>query len=255
MKLNYFFILPESSLPFILSNLIIGFFIGLVILIKFNFYFILLINIFFIIIIIFIWKNHILLESKIGFHTYFVQNGIKISFYYFLLTEIIFFFSIFWIYFDRSLVPLREIGENWVPYGLEKINPFGIPLLNSLVLLRRAIILTYSHFNFLSIKGNLKSLIITILLGLLFILLQIKEYKDIRFRISDSIFGRIFFFITGFHGFHVFLGIIFLLMNFIRLKKKEISYNHHIRFEFSIIYWHFVDVIWLYLYLFLYWWS
>lgn len=255
MKFNFFHLLPKSNLPFIIRIIIFGIFSSLIIFLKLlKLLNLILILLFFFIIKLF-WGKDIINESKVGFHSPNVQNGIKIRFYYFLLTEVIFFFSIFWIFFDRSLVPEEELGENWSPFGLELINPFGIPLLNSLILLRRAVSLTFSHFNFLSKKNNNKSIILTIFLGFFFISFQVIEYNNLSFNISDSIYGRLFFIITGFHGLHVTFGNLFLLFNLIRLLKKELIFSHHLRFEFSIIYWHFVDVIWLYLYLFLYWWS
>lgn len=255
MKFNFFHLLPESNLPFLISVILVAFFSSLIVFIKIKFYFIFILILLFFFIIKLLWRKDIIYERKIGFHTFYVQNGIKIRFYYFLLTEIIFFFRIFWIFFDRALVPERELGEKWRPFGLDLINPFGTPLLNSLILLRRAVSLTFSHFNFLSNKNNNKSLILTIILGLLFIILQFIEYRNLRFNIRDSIYGRLFFIITGFHGLHVTFGSFFLFFNLIRLIKIELILNHHLSFEFSIIYWHFVDIIWLYLYLFLYWWS
>jgi heme/copper-type cytochrome/quinol oxidase subunit 3 len=127
--------------------------------------------------------------------------------------------------------------------------------LNSLILLRSAVTLTWSHYNFLLRKETKVSFLITLFLGLVFLIVQLSEYRISGFSIRDSVYGSIFFMITGFHGAHVFLGLLFLNLNYLRLKKGYFRVNHHLSFEFSIIYWHFVDVIWLFLYVFLYWWS
>ena len=120
--------------------------------------------------------------------------------------------------------------------GVNNINPFGLPLLNTLLLLRRAIILTWCHNFFLTNKISSLSLLISIILGLIFLLIQILEYKRATFSISDSTFGTIFFLSTGFHGFHVFLGLLYLRLNLNFLMKKIINLFHHLSFEFSIIY-------------------
>lgn len=255
VKINFFYNLPSSFYPYTLPLILVFIFTSFLVFFKFNFY----INIIFSLIIFFIhlliWLKDIFLEGLIGNHSFFLQDGFKICFYYFLLREVIFFFRFFWFLFDRVLVPVRELGEFWVPLGLQMVNPFGVPFLNSLILLRRAVRLTWRHFNFLEKKRFNSSLIFTIILGFLFILVQIIEYKFRDFNLRDGIFGSLFFIITGFHGLHVFLGLLFLILNFFRLFNNYLDNLHHLRFEFSIIYWHFVDIIWLFLYLFLYWWS
>lgn len=222
---------------------------------KINLRNIFLIGFFFVFFCLIIWLINIFAEGLIGNHSFFIQDGFKISFYYFLFSEFIFFFRLFWFFFDTSLIPIEEIGEFWIPKGVEIVQPFSIPFLNSLILLRRAITLTWVHYGFLSFKKKILFYFLTLFLGLIFLILQLFEYKIIVFSISDGIYGSLFYFLTGFHGLHVFLGLLFLLMNFILLKKNNFVINHHLSFEFSIIYWHFVDVIWLYLFIFLYWWS
>jgi len=255
MKLIYFNILIESRFPILISLFLNGFFFSLIIFLKMKIIYLLLINILFCFFCLLIWIKNVFVESLLGNHSFYIQDGFKICFYYFLFSELILFFRLFWFYFDASLVPLEEVGEIWLPKGLFIVNPFRLPFFNSLILLRRAISLTWVHYGFLYILKKNIFFFITLLLGLLFLLIQLFEYKTIRFSFSDSVFGNLFYLITGFHGFHVFLGLIFLLINFFLLTRNLLTLNHHLSFEFSIIYWHFVDVIWLYLFIFLYWWS
>jgi heme/copper-type cytochrome/quinol oxidase subunit 3 len=186
--------------------------------------------------LLFFWVKRILLEGISGFHNFFVIDGLKFGFFLFLFSELIFFFRIFWFYFDVILVARIDLGLYNVPLGLLKINPFGLPFLNSLLLLRRAVVLTWSHYVFLLRGFSLFSLFFTFFLGFLFFVIQCFEYIGSFYGFSDSVFGRIFFLSTGFHGFHVLLGLLFLFFNFLRKIFKRINFFHHLGFEFSILY-------------------
>lgn len=133
------------------------------------------------------------------------------------------------------------------------IRPFRIPFLNSLILLGRAVSLTWVHYSFLMSCKKQFFFVFTLLIGIIFLSLQLYEYSRMIFNFRDRIFGRLFYLMTGFHGLHVFLGLLFLVFNFFQSNNNSLLVNHHLRFEFSIIYWHFVDVVWLYLFIFLYW--
>jgi heme/copper-type cytochrome/quinol oxidase subunit 3 len=109
-----------------------------------------------------------LLEGLLGYQGFFVLDGLKFGFFLFLFSEFMFFFSIFWFFFDIILVTTLDIGFYSVPLGLEKINPFGLPFLNSLLLLSRAIVLTFSHYSFLSNNFSSLSLFFSIFLGFFF---------------------------------------------------------------------------------------
>jgi cytochrome c oxidase subunit III len=139
-------------------------------------------------------------------------------------------------------------------FGLTFIIPFGVPFLNSLLLLSRAFFLTYCHNFFLRKIFCLDSLFLTIFLGFFFLKVQMEEYISVFFSFSDSSWGRIFFFSTGFHGFHVFLGLNFLGFCFLIIFFNKFNNISHFIFEVFIIYWHFVDVVWLFLFFFVYWW-
>lgn len=203
------------------------------------------------------WRDVSRERSFQGYHTLQVIKGLRWGIILFITSEIFFFLRFFWCFFHRSLAPNIELGNIWPPLGIISLNPFQVPLLNTAVLLRRGISVTWCHHALL-IKNNkktLQSLLLTILLGFYFTILQGWEYWDSTYNISDSTFGSIFFLATGFHGAHVIIGSLFLLFSFYRHKINLFSPLHHIGLELAIWYWHFVDVVWLFLYTFVYWWS
>nr|UVV36467.1 cytochrome c oxidase subunit 3 [Tettigometridae sp.] len=205
-----------------------------------------------------LWWRDIVRESTFqGNHTKKVKKGLKLGMIMFIISELMFFMSFFWTLFHSSLSPNTEIGMNWPPKSIETFNPMEIPLLNTIILLYSGVTITIVH-NLIMLNKNKKSLkfmMLTIFLGMLFTFLQYWEYKQSSFTISDSIYGSIFFLTTGFHGMHVIIGSTFILVNFFRLKNSQFSKTNHLGFEMSAWYWHFVDVIWLFLYISIYWWS
>nr|AIZ58507.1 cytochrome c oxidase subunit III [Alectorobius capensis] len=219
-----------------------------------------MISISFIIIIITMiqWWRDICRESSFqGNHTLIVLMNMKWGMALFIISEIFFFFFFFWAFFHSSLSPNIELGSQWPPSAINPFNPFSIPLLNTTILLSSGISITWSHHSILgkNYKEAKTSLIITISLGLLFTSLQIWEYLQSPFSISDSIFGSTFFMSTGFHGLHVIIGTSFLIISLLRLIYSHFSNKHHFGFEAAAWYWHFVDVVWLFLYTFVYWWT
>nr|YP_009917410.1 cytochrome c oxidase subunit III [Amblyomma ovale]QLF99609.1 cytochrome c oxidase subunit III [Amblyomma ovale]QLF99622.1 cytochrome c oxidase subunit III [Amblyomma ovale] len=203
------------------------------------------------------WWRDISREASLqGFHTIFVVQGLKLGMILFILSEVFFFISFFWAFFHSSLSPNIEIGSMWPPKSIVPFNPFEIPLLNSSILISSGISVTWSHHSIMNGHYNtaLFSLKITVFLGGLFTLFQVFEYFQSYFSITDGIFGSTFFMTTGFHGFHVIIGSIFLVVSFYRIKKNLISMNHFFGFEASAWYWHFVDIVWLFLFTFMYWW-
>nr|YP_004123098.1 cytochrome c oxidase subunit III [Hypsibius dujardini]CBY83891.1 cytochrome C oxidase subunit 3 [Hypsibius dujardini] len=204
------------------------------------------------------WWRDVSRESTfLGYHTNLVVNGLRWGMILFITSEIFFFFSFFWTFFHSSLSPNFELGMLWPPLGIQAINPFQVPLLNTVVLLSSGITVTLSHHNIIKKKAQQTSLylIITLLLGVYFTCLQGWEYWEASYSFSDSSFGSAFFLATGFHGLHVCVGSLFLFFCLIRHKMNMFSNAHHVGFEMAIWYWHFVDVVWLFLYGFLYWWS
>jgi cytochrome c oxidase subunit 3 len=173
----------------------------------------------------------------------------------FIFREFMFFFCIFWVFFDSSLVLIVDTGDSWSSLGYCFINPLGVPMLNSFILLRRAATVTWSHFRLLGNYSCLFRLVCTLLLSFYFLSIQFMEYTDSEFSIRRGVYGSIFFFSTGFHGLHVIFGRIFLLVNYFRIVQNHYRIFRHLGYEFSILYWHFVDVVWLFLFVFVYWWS
>lgn len=192
-----------------------------------------------------------------GNHTSIIVRLIKKGIILFILSEVIFFFSFFWTFFHSSLNPAVDLGYVWPPSGITPINPFLVPFLNTLILVSSGVRVTFSHHSMLNHNKdkNLIWLTITVILGLYFTFLQYEEYLTASFSIMDSVYGSIFFMATGFHGLHVIIGSLFLLVRLIRLYFNQFSSFHHVGFETACWYWHFVDLVWLFLFIFIYWWA
>nr|WQM87325.1 cytochrome c oxidase subunit 3 [Eurymetra natalensis] len=204
------------------------------------------------------WWRDIIRESTYqGKHTIMVTNGLKWGMILFIISEIMFFASFFWSFFHSSLAPTIEIGMTWPPKGIKTFNPMDIPLLNTTILLSSGITITWAHHSMMNKNHtqSVKGLFLTVILGIYFTILQAYEYIESPFTISDSIYGSCFFMATGFHGIHVIIGTTFLLICLIRTMKFHFSNKHHFGFEAAAWYWHFVDVVWLFLYISIYWWG
>jgi len=202
------------------------------------------------------WWRDIDRERAIqGIHTILTTKNIKWGIILFIVSEALLFMSFFFAFFHRRLNPTNEIGIIWPPQGIESFNPIKTPLLNTIILLSSGVTITWSHHR-LIINNNLtkQRMLITILLGIYFTLLQAIEYLEATFSISDSVYGSVFFLATGFHGIHVIIGSTFLLVTLLRIKNN-ISRAHHFGFEAAAWYWHFVDIVWLLLYLNVYWYK
>jgi cytochrome c oxidase subunit 3 len=204
------------------------------------------------------WFSDVITEATFeGNHTKKVRQGLRYGMLLFIISEIMFFFSFFWAFFHSSLNPSIYIGAVWPPYGLQVLNPWGLPFLNTLILLYSGLSITWAHRAIIAGLYNKTTigLGITIGAGILFTMLQAKEYVEAPFSINDSIYGSVFFLATGFHGFHVIIGTIFLFVCFLRHLNFHFTREHHFGFEAAAWYWHFVDVVWIFLFLTIYIWG
>lgn len=203
------------------------------------------------------WRDVIREATYEGHHTRVVQLGLRYGVVLFIISEIFFFVAFFWAFFHSSLAPTIEIGTIWPPQGIKVLDPWHIPLLNTLILLLSGCSVTWSHHALLHgyRKDAIISLVVTAVLAVIFTALQGLEYITADFNISDGIYGSTFYMATGFHGAHVILGTLFLLVCMKRLINYHFTKNHHFGFEAAAWYWHFVDFVWLILFVSIYWWG
>ncbi len=205
-----------------------------------------------------LWFRDIVSEATyLGNHTLAVQRGLNMGVALFIVSEALFFLAIFWAFFHSALSPIIELGAHWPPKGIDLINPFELPLLNTIILLSSGVTVTYSHHSLLqgNRNGTLYGLLFTIILAVAFTALQGIEYTVSSFTISDGTFGSCFYFSTGFHGLHVLIGTAFLAVGTWRVLAYHLTDNHHLGLESAILYWHFVDVVWLFLFVSIYYWG
>lgn len=259
IKINQpYFILNLSPWPILTALNTFNLIISNIIIINFKFNLISLINFLIIIIISILWWRDVIRERTFqGNHNFFIINLIKFRIILFIISEIFLFISFFWNFLHNSLAPSIELGLNWPPKNIIFFNPLLIPLLNTIILLTSRFTITLTHFYLLnnSKKKTIIFINLTIILSIYFLILQALEYNQATFTFSDSIFGSSFYIATGFHGLHVIIGTIFLIINLLRILKLHFSFIHHIRFELAAWYWHFIDIIWLFLYITFYWWN
>jgi cytochrome c oxidase subunit 3 len=208
--------------------------------------------------ILYAWWRDIIREATFeDQHSSVVQKGLRLGMCLFIASEFMFFFAFFWAFFHSSIAPTYSIGGVWPPKAINTVNTFTIPLTNTFLLLTSGATVTWAHHALLarSKKQSLIALFLTIMLALLFTGLQVFEYVSTSFSISDGVYGSCFFMSTGFHGFHVLAGSVALIVSFVRIVLNHFTNKHHFGFEAAIWYWHFVDVIWLFLFINFYWWS
>nr|ANH55849.1 cytochrome c oxidase subunit III [Grandisonia alternans] len=204
------------------------------------------------------WWRDIIREATFqGHHTITVQQGLRYGMILFITSEVFFFLGFFWAFYRASLAPTIELGECWPPTGIMPLDPFEVPLLNTAVLLASGVTVTWAHHSIMlgNRKEAIHALTLTIMLGIYFTILQAMEYYEAPFTISDGIYGSTFFVATGFHGLHVIIGSTFLIICLLRQIMYHFTSKHHFGFEAAAWYWHFVDVVWLFLYVSIYWWG
>ena len=205
-----------------------------------------------------LWFKDVVTEGTyLGDHTTQVRRGLTIGFVLFVVSEVFAFLSVFWAFFHSSLAPDISIGTTWPPMGIVALDPFAVPLLNTVLLLSSGAFITYGHHALIAgnRKGAIDGVIFTIILAIIFTALQYYEYSEAGFTIADGVYGSAFFASTGLHGIHVIIGTLFITVALVRLINYQLTTKHHNGFESSILYWHFVDVVWLFLFVAVYFWG
>jgi len=216
------------------------------------------------------WWRDVVREGERGDHTPVVQIGLRYGMVLFIASEVMFFAAWFWAYFDASLYPgsatsaemigrTAALGGQWPPVNLtgKTFDPWDIPFLNTIILLTSGVTVTWAHH---ALRENnrkhlILGLIVTVALGVTFTSLQAFEYVHAKFNFVDGIYASTFFMATGFHGMHVIIGTVFLTVCLLRAMKGHFTPERHFGFEAAAWYWHFVDVVWLFLFCFIYVWG
>jgi len=294
-----FHILTPSPWPFLAACNVFVFLLGVALSLH-NFFlgrFLITIGLLSLIYSLFCWWSDILFEATyLGQHTKRIQIGLRYGMLLFILSELMFFVSFFWAFFHSSISPSIQIGAIWPPYGIEAMKPWGLPLLNTFLLLSSGFFATMAHhsikmygytnkktnfllnfslqkdinnFDFFQYKyqylKNLtklsnynsiyKNFLYAICLGLIFTFVQAYEYKIAPFTFSDNVYGSVFFMATGFHGLHVIIGTTFLIITCYRFFNGAFLGRFFFGVDAAVWYWHFVDVIWIFLFICIYWWG
>jgi cytochrome c oxidase subunit 3 len=205
--------------------------------------------------VMFGWWRDVIKEAVVEkAHTPIVKVGLRYGMSLFIASEVMFFAAFFWAFFASSMFPSLAIEGVWPPKNIHPIDPWHFPLLMTMILLLSGCTVTWAHHAIL--EGHKKeasqALGITVGLGLIFTFIQGYEYAHAPFGFRDGIFTSTFFMATGFHGFHVIVGTIFLAVCWWRLNKDQFTPTSHFGFEAAAWYWHFVDVVWLFLFLMVY---
>jgi cytochrome c oxidase subunit 3 len=211
------------------------------------------------------WWADVIHEANTGDHTPVVQMHHRYGMILFIASEVMFFVAWFWAYFDgffrlddpEQFGRVAATGGVWPPVGIELFDPWHLPIFNTLILLTSGTAVTWAHHALLhdDRRGLKWGLVVTILLGALFTVVQAIEYASAGFSFSGNMYGATFFMATGFHGFHVLVGTIFLLVCLLRAMVGHFDSKNHLGFEFAAWYWHFVDVVWLFLFVAVYIWG
>jgi len=207
-----------------------------------------------------LWWRDVLRESRDGAHSRSVAGGLRTGVALFIVSEVFFFLAFFWAFFWGALVPPETMASAWPPEGVHAVPVFGIPLLNTLLLLLSGTTLTWAHHAVREGDNQVafQALLITVALGSVFLGFQVYEYIEVMHQgltLQAGVYGSTFFMATGFHGFHVLVGTIFLIVCTVRAYQMAMTADKHVGFEAAAWYWHFVDVVWLFLFVCVYMWG
>jgi cytochrome c oxidase subunit 3 len=214
----------------------------------------------------FFWWKDIVFESvKEKVHNRVTEVGLRYGMALFIASEVMFFVAFFWAFFDASLftaevqqfLRFEHTKGVWPPPQIEVIPAFDLPMMMTMILLLSGCTITWAHHEI--VKGNQKGFMeglgYTVILGVIFLGFQVYEYGHATFKFKDGVFPSTFYMATGFHGFHVFVGTVFLIVCWLRGKKNHFTADKHFGFEAAAWYWHFVDVVWLFLFVAVYVWG
>ena len=252
-----FHVVPKSPWPILTSISIFVMLIGIVLDVNYfsPMFHTLMFGLYSLIFFLTRWFLDVILESLKGNHTSYVANGLRLGFILLIVSEIMFFFSFFWGYFHITFSLSVHTGVIW-PY-VKGPYPWALPFLNTMLLGLSSLTLTEAHIFFLKKKKLLTIffLFLTIFLGSFFTVIQGLEYLDSPLTFNNGTCGSIFYMLTGFHGFHVLIGTIFLIITLIRIVLDHFLLERHIFLEVSSLYWHFVDIVWFFLFFFVYIWG
>ena len=206
----------------------------------------------------FFWWRDVIYEAVVEkAHSSIAQIGLRYGMLLFIMSEVMFFVAFFWAFFSSAFFPTEAMGFQWPPADIEIIDPWHLPLLMTLVLLLSGTTCTWAHYALIKGKNDeaAKAIGLTVLLGVIFTIIQGYEYHHAAFGFTDRVYASTFYMATGFHGFHVLVGTIFLFVCWIRTKKGHFTAERHFGFEAAAWYWHFVDVVWLFLFVAIYFWG
>lgn len=210
----------------------------------------------------YVWWRDVIKEARVDkAHSKEVSHGLRVGMALFITSEVLFFAAFFWAFFNASTLPKLPLEETWAiadgiwpPKGIETFDPWQLPFLNTLILLLSGTTVTWAHYAILKgdNKQTVQALWYTVILGVIFTACQAFEYSHAAFGFKDGVYASTFYMATGFHGFHVLVGTIFLAVCLGRAHKNHFTPTQHLGFEFAAWYWHFVDVVWLFLFVFVY---
>ncbi|RAI60860.1 cytochrome c oxidase subunit 3 [Roseicella frigidaeris] len=238
-----------------------AFVLGIVLLSHYGIHWMLYLGVASVLATMFFWWRDVIREARTpGMHTPVVRIGLRYGMALFIASEVMFFVAFFWAYFHFALYPQHVSGAAeavWPPQGIHTFDPFGLPFLNTMILLLSGCTVTWAHHSLLhnDRKGLIAGLALTVLLGISFTTFQVIEYSEAPFAFTGGIYPSTFFLATGFHGFHVLVGTTFLLVCLIRASRGAFTPERHFGFEAAAWYWHFVDVVWLFLFVCIYLWG
>lgn len=257
-KFNPFHLVDLRPWPIITSFSFLRFAFGVIIMVRRYYCIPFVVSLIFLLASSFLWSKDIHREGCYsGNHNTEVFTGFKIGIIFFIVSELFFFFGIFWSYFHLAESPSVDLGGMWPPLGVNCFDPKGIPFLNTILLVSSGVSVTWCHHAMEEgyLRSRILSLIITVILGSVFTLFQILEYYLAGFTFCCSSYSSVYFLGTGFHGFHVLVGRGLLIICLYRFSSVFVRPFHRVGFECSVWYWHFVDVVWFFLYIVFYWWG